>query len=117
MHTQNQSSILQHRVTLHKHTTYCIFTYFLCFLVTQYWEIYVLVNEKTIFITDVWDGEQLRVTFRRCFDQKLLQQWFEILQFAQSLHLMWKIEPKSLYSVKSLYAVVNFRELNPYMRT
>ena len=76
--------------------------------------------KKTITIAESWDGEQIRVTFRRCFDQRLLYQWFEILQIAQSLHLsdeddclLWKLDSKNIYSVKSWYAVVNFRGVIP----
>jgi hypothetical protein len=43
-------------------------------------------------------------------------QWFEILQIAQSIHinnetvaLIWMWEATGIYSVKSMYAVINFR--------
>ena len=49
-----------------------------------------------------------------------MHQWFEILQIAQSLHLgdeddclLWKLDSKNIYSVKSLYAIVNFRGIIP----
>ena len=71
-------------------------------------------------MAEIWDGEQLRVTFRRCFDHRLMIQWYEILQIAQSIHLsgeedaiIWKYESKGVYSVSSLYAIINFRGVLP----
>jgi hypothetical protein len=40
-------------------------------LAIQYWEIYVIVNEHNKTISELWDGENLRCTFRRCVDLKL----------------------------------------------
>jgi hypothetical protein len=51
-------------------------------LAMQYWEI--IVNEKSATIVDLWDGEELKVTFRRCFTFSILLQWYEILQIAQT---------------------------------
>lgn len=47
-------------------------------------------------------------------------QWYEVLQIASSLTLtdeddaiLWKLESKGIYTVSSLYAVVNFRGVTP----
>jgi len=76
--------------------------------------------KKTATIADLWDGDQLKVTFRRCFDHRLLIQWYEILQIAQTIHfsgeedaLIWKFDAKGTYSVSSFYAVVNFKGTLP----
>uniref|UniRef100_A0ACD6AF76 Uncharacterized protein n=1 Tax=Avena sativa TaxID=4498 RepID=A0ACD6AF76_AVESA len=89
-------------------------------LAIQYWDIYVIANEKSAVIADIWDGEKLRVTFRRCFNHELLIKWYGILQIAQSIHLsgeedamVWKLENSGFYSVSSLYAVINFRGVLP----
>ncbi|KAJ1273540.1 hypothetical protein BS78_06G289000 [Paspalum vaginatum] len=42
-------------------------------LAIQFWELYVLVNEKTKTVFDLWDGDTLRCTFRRTFDEDLNQ--------------------------------------------
>jgi hypothetical protein len=46
--------------------------------------------------------------------------WFEIVQLAQTLSLndeqdtlIWKFEANGLFSVKSMYAIINFRGVMP----
>jgi hypothetical protein len=38
-------------------------------LAIQFWEVYVLVQEKSRTVADLWDGSVLKCTFRRGFDQ------------------------------------------------
>jgi hypothetical protein len=87
-----------------------------CSLAIQYLDVYVLVNEQNKTIAELWDGETLIVTSRRCFHYELMVHWFEILHIAQSIHinnesdaLIWMWEANGIYTVKSMYAVVNFR--------
>jgi hypothetical protein len=84
-------------------------------LVIQYWDVYVLANEQNISIADAWDGTQLKISFRWCFDHDLMIKWFEIVQIAQTLSLndeqdtlIWKFEANGLFIVKSMYAIINF---------
>jgi hypothetical protein len=79
-----------------------------CSLAIQYWEVYFLVNEQNRTFVELWDGETLKVTFRRCFDHNLVLQWFDILQIAQSIHLtsdsdalIWMWEANGVYIVCS----------------
>jgi hypothetical protein len=89
-------------------------------LAIQYWDVYVLANEQNISIADAWDGTQLKISFRRCFDHGLMIKWFEIVQIAQTLSLnneqdtlVWKFEANGLFSVKSMYTIINFRGVLP----
>jgi hypothetical protein len=41
-------------------------------LAIQYWEVYFLANEQNKTIADLCDGLSLKVTFRRCFDHRLM---------------------------------------------
>jgi hypothetical protein len=82
--------------------------------------VYCLANEQNCSISELWDGTNLKITFRRCFDHHLMLQWFEILQIAQTLHLssesdalVWKFEPSGVFSVKSMYAMIIFRGIVP----
>jgi hypothetical protein len=44
-------------------------------LALQFWELYYICNEKAKKIADVWVKDELRVTFRRTFDKRMLQTW------------------------------------------
>jgi hypothetical protein len=53
-----------------------------CSLAIQYWEVYYLVNEQNHTTFDLCDGVSLEVTFRRCFDPRLMLPWYEIIHIA-----------------------------------
>jgi hypothetical protein len=56
-------------------------------LVIQYWELYCIVNEQNSTIADLWDGCNLKCTFRRTVDIRLFNLWEEVLNIASSLSL------------------------------
>jgi predicted membrane protein len=41
-------------------------------LVVLYWDIYMVVNQQSQTIAHLWDGLQLRYTFRRTFTKALM---------------------------------------------
>ena len=56
-------------------------------LAVQFWPIYSICNEQTKTIKEVWDGETLKLTFRRNFDSKLMEQWYQLVEIARSITL------------------------------
>jgi hypothetical protein len=56
-------------------------------LAIQYWELYCLINEHNKTIAELWDGENLMCTFRRCVDRRLFDLWEEVLSITTSLEL------------------------------
>ena len=89
-------------------------------LATQFWDLYCIANDKNKTIVDTWDGETLKISFRRNFDDELMQQWLDLDSIARSIiftdtedSLIWQFESKGIYSSKSLYAVINFRGVQP----
>lgn len=85
-------------------------------LTTQFCDLYFLVNERNKTISELWDGHELKCTFRRTFSEELMVQWFDLVsilkltKFRQEEDsLIWQYESKGVYSTKSLYAIVNFR--------
>ena len=56
-------------------------------LAVQFWPIYSICNEQTNSVREVWDGTQLRLTFRRNFDDRLMEQWYQLVEITSSLTL------------------------------
>ncbi|KAJ1267594.1 hypothetical protein BS78_07G068500, partial [Paspalum vaginatum] len=86
----------------------------------QYWNLYILVNEKSSSVADLWDGEILKCTFRRAFDDDLCQAWLEVVKLAKTIcfseeedALVWQFTSSGIYSSQSLYKVINFRGIEP----
>ena len=82
--------------------------------------IYILCNEQEILISDAWDGEDLKLTFRRNFGNSLRSQWYDLMAVVNNLvltnetdFLVWQLENKGVYSTSSLYHVINFRGVCP----
>lgn len=65
----------------------------------QFWPIYSICNEQTKSIREVWDGTHLKLTFRRIFDDRLMEQWYQLVEIASSMTLtdetdvlIWQLE-------------------------
>lgn len=89
-------------------------------LAVQFWEIYVLVNEKSSTVSELWDGNDLKCTFRRGFDNRMMNVWLEIVQLASTITfsddddcLIWQFNSNGVYSSQSLYRIINFRGILP----
>lgn len=89
-------------------------------LAIQYWEIYILVNEKASSVADIWDGLELKCSFRRTVDQRLMNLWLEVVQLASTItfteeedSLIWQCGNNGTYSSQALYKVINFRGICP----
>jgi hypothetical protein len=74
-------------------------------LAVQFWDMYLIVNEKTRTIADLWDGCNLKCTFRRTVDARLGRLRLEIVQIASTISLseeedalIWKFNYNGLYS-------------------
>ena len=85
-------------------------------LSVQFWGLYTVCNENLATIQQVWDGVNLKLTFRRNFNQKMIQQWLDLEQIASSLHLsndcdsfVWTYTANGVYSTSSLYNIISFR--------
>ena len=86
----------------------------------QYWDIYILLNEKTQSVFNLWYGTNLKCTFRRCVDDRLMNLWLEVVQLASTISfsddedsLIWQFTRDGLCSSQSLYRVINFRRIMP----
>ena len=80
----------------------------------------MICNEQNKSVRDVWDAETLKLTFRRNFDNKMMEQWYQLVEIAKEITfdgdsdaLIWQLENKGVYSSSSLYHVINFRGIQP----
>ena len=74
-----------------------------------------VVQEENMTIADLWDGQELKCSFRRTFTDELMTQWFDlvhILRFTRICQdedsLIWQYETKGVYSTKTMYVVLTF---------
>jgi hypothetical protein len=56
-----------------------------CSLASQYWEIYLIVNEQGCTVREAWDGENLKSSFRRTVNSRLMQLWYELVEIARGI--------------------------------
>ena len=80
----------------------------------------MIANEKGATIDEVWDGTNLKLTFRRTVSEQGKALWYEICSIAESLslteeedRLTWSFSSSGTYSVQSLYGVISFRGVKP----
>jgi hypothetical protein len=89
-------------------------------LAIQYWDIYVILNEKNKTVQELCDGRNLKCTFRRSVDENMYRTWEEIVQLASTItfsgdqdEMVWTLNSNGIYSSQSLYKVINFRGVQP----
>lgn len=46
-----------------------------------------MCNEVIVTIAEIWDGVQIKISFGRGFDAKLMQQWEDLVQIVSGLVL------------------------------
>jgi hypothetical protein len=51
-------------------------------LAIEFRELYVIVQEKSKTVYDLWDGTSLKRTFRRYVVDRLMNMWLEVVQIA-----------------------------------
>jgi hypothetical protein len=79
------------------------------------------VNEKSGTIAELWDGTDLKCTFKRTVGGRLWRIWLEVIQLASTIvleeggedELIWMFNSKGVYTLQSLYKVINFRGVTP----
>ena len=81
---------------------------------------YVINEQQKKFVREVWDGDNLMLTFRRTVSEQGMNLWWELVNLMSEVTLseegdqiIWAYSSSGKYSVQSLYAVVNFRGIFP----
>jgi hypothetical protein len=52
-----------------------------------FWDLYIIVNEQQTTLAQVWDGTNLKLTFRRTISHALLDRWLELLALMQTISM------------------------------
>ena len=85
-------------------------------LIIQFWPIYRIVNEKGKTLADLWDGVNLKCTFRRTMSDEMYQSWLDIVELVATVQfyeeedeMIWNFNTSGVYSSQSLYRIINFR--------
>jgi hypothetical protein len=85
-------------------------------LAIQFWPLYVVNEQHGKTISQVWDGQVLRLTFKRSVSERLMDMWYDLLGIVETLNLqdendqiVWSFNSNGKFSVQSLYAVFNHR--------
>jgi hypothetical protein len=91
-------------------------------LAIQFWPIYRILYEQGKTIAELWDGTNLKCTFRRNFSEALYQSWLEIVELVSTIELteeedemVWQYTSKGTYSSQSLYKIKISEGLNKCM--
>jgi hypothetical protein len=54
-------------------------------LAIQLWVIYSIANEQNKSVAELWDGVNLKCTFRRCVDRRLFELWEEVVSLPSTI--------------------------------
>ena len=86
----------------------------------QFWPLYRIVNKKRKTISELWDGTNLKCSFRRNVSEALYKSWLEVVELMSTIQLIdeedemvWQFSTSGIYSSQSLYKVINFRGIKP----
>lgn len=71
----------------------------------QFWDLYVICNEHGKTIYDVWNGQDLKLTFRRSVGERMFLKWSEVKDITSSIifstkpdRVIWRYSSNGLYS-------------------
>ena len=78
------------------------------------------VTKKNLCVADLWDGVDLKISFRRGVNETLMQDWFTLVAIAESITysddcdaIIWSFDNSSKFSVQSMYSTISFRGIQP----
>jgi hypothetical protein len=74
------------------------------------------VNEQCKTLSEAWDGQTLKFSFRMAVGERVMNQWYEVVQIVNSIQfydepdtIICQFNSMGKYSVQSLYVVMNNR--------
>jgi len=91
-----------------------------CSLATQFWDLYVIANEKNVSIAKFWDENKLKISFRRRVSNRLMLSWLDLVSIVESITftedcdaIFWVFDGSGKFSVQSMYRTISSRGILP----
>jgi len=91
-----------------------------CCLATQFWDLYILAEQKNVSLASVWDGRTLKISFRRRVEPRLIRLWEELVSLVELVNfetdcdsIIWTFQGNGQFAVHPMYKAVSFRGIQP----
>ena len=55
-------------------------------LATQFWDLFCICNQTGVPLASVWNGVEVKLTFRRNSNEEMMERWYEL-----RLPLLWSV--------------------------
>jgi hypothetical protein len=86
----------------------------------QYFDLYVICNEHGKIVAQVWDGSQLKLSFRKNFNSFMMDCLYELEGPAYGIcysedcdALIWQYTQKGVYATTTFCNIINFGGVTP----
>jgi hypothetical protein len=93
-----------------------------CSLAISFWDLYTIANEQNCTIDSVWDGVELKISFRRTVSKEIYLRWLALCNLMASFSFseeedtpVWMFHPSGSYNVKSFMQWLKMEGLSPYI--
>ena len=89
-------------------------------LSVQFWPLYSICHQHFVSLAEVWDNNEIKLTFRRNFSDIMMEGWLQLVEIVHNIvlsdesdALIWQYENFWQNSSSSLYAIINYRGVVP----
>ena len=72
-------------------------------LKTRFWELFDICQQQDATVVQVWDGNTLQLTFRRCVDDIIVEKWYDLCEIVSNFtpgaapdFRRWKLETSGI---------------------
>ena len=84
-----------------------------CCLGTQFWDLYILADQKNVSLASVWKGNELIFSFMKRVDHGLIRMWEELITLVELVRfenycdaIIWSFQENGQFSLQSMYKLV-----------
>ena len=80
----------------------------------------MIADQKNKSVAKLWDGEHLKISFRRRVSPRLMRMWHDLTAIVESVNftddcdsIIWAFDGSSKFSVQAVYKTISFRGIQP----